>query len=86
MCIPCQAAKALLNRTTNIVEGNYNLLFKNEETEKTAKARYEVCMACPNKKPLIIVGGIQRYICTKCSCPLDAKVRAPDDVCPVGNW
>ena len=85
-CIPCQAAKALLNQGNNIIQGYTNLVFRNEEVEKVAAARYEVCLACPHKKPLIIINQVQHYICTKCTCPLDAKVRAPDEVCPIGNW
>ncbi len=89
-CIPCQAAKALLAKSGNIVEGYSNLIFKDEEIEKMAKARYEVCLACSNKKPLIVINMIQHYVCSKCKstikCPLDAKIRAVDEVCPIGNW
>ena len=24
--------------------------------------------------------------CGKCGCPLSAKVRAPQDACPIGKW
>jgi len=85
-CLPCQQAKNLLNKSHNIVQGYSNLLFKSEEVEKMAKARYDVCLACPKKQPLIVINGVQHYICTLCTCPIDAKVRAPDEVCPKGDW
>lgn len=85
-CIPCQQAKALINKGHNIIQGYSNLVFKNEEVEKVAKARYDVCLACPNKKPLIVINNVQHYICEICTCPIDAKVRALDEVCPKGNW
>lgn len=85
-CKACEAAKAVINKSHNIIQGYTNLVFKDEEIEKTAKARYEICLACPNKKPLIVINGVQHYLCIKCTCPLDAKIRVPDEVCPIGNW
>lgn len=87
-CAPCEAAKNALNKSNNILQGYSNLIFKDNEVEKVAKARYDICLNCSPeiRKPLIVVNGIQRYICTKCTCPLDAKVRAPNEVCPIGNW
>lgn len=85
-CIPCQQAKNLLHKTSNIIEGYSNLIITSEEVEILAKKRFEICIKCDNKKPLIVINGIQHYVCSKCSCPLDAKLRAKDEVCPIGKW
>jgi hypothetical protein len=85
-CIPCQQAKALLNKSYNIIEGYSNLISSTPEIEQMAEARYKVCLSCSNKKPLIIVSQVQHYICEICVCPIDAKIRATNEVCPKGNW
>lgn len=85
-CIPCQQAKATLSKGSNIVQGYTNLIFKDEIIEKMALARLEVCTPCKFRKVQVIIAGVEYSTCTKCKCPLDAKVRAPDEVCPKGDW
>ena len=66
-------------RPKRIIEG-----WKNHLTGKMpefSELRYETCMSCENKKQ--IVGG---HICGICKCPLKAKTKVADEVCPVNNW
>ena len=66
-------------RPKRIIEG-----WKNHLTGKIpefSELRYETCMSCEHKKQ--IVGG---YICGICKCPLKAKTKVADEVCPANNW
>lgn len=88
-CKSCEQARNLLNRGGNIFEGWSNLLVTNPEVELIAKQRLEICLACPFKVKLIAIAGTQLYACSKCTgvpCPIDAKVRSLNEVCPKGKW
>ena len=66
-------------RPKRIIEG-----WKNHLTGKIpefSELRYEACMACDHK--LKIVGG---HICGICKCPLKAKTKVADEVCPANKW
>jgi len=78
----------------NIISGFTNLAFPNEEVEKLAFERAEVCARCPfaMKTGLYSVVKDSRTVtiqgmkCTECGCNLSAKVRSVSDTCPVGKW
>lgn len=66
-------------RPKRIIEG-----WKNHLTGKIpgfSELRYKTCMECEHKTT--IVGG---YICGVCKCPLKAKTKVADEVCPANNW
>ena len=66
-------------RPKRIIEG-----WKNHLTGKIpdfSELRYKTCMECEHKTT--IVGG---YICGICKCPLKAKTKVADEVCPANNW
>ena len=66
-----------LKKGQEILSGFKNLIFKDEEIEKTAEVRMKFCFECPHKKDLR---------CGKCGCILSAKIRSEKSSCPVGNW
>ena len=80
---------------SNIIAGWANLAFTDPKVEELAKKRADICAACPFA---VFVGGIHTIVvdnkttqvrglkCTKCGCPLSAKVRSPHDYCPLGEW
>ncbi len=79
----------------NIVNGWYNLTIKNAVVEKIAMERASICAKCPFAE---MSSGIYTAVidnkttqirglkCTKCGCPLSAKVRSSKDYCPIGKW
>ena len=65
----------------NIVEGYVALLkkyfrYEPENVRIVAEKRLDICGNCTH-------GG---WICGKCGCLLDAKVRAAKSRCPIGKW
>lgn len=85
-CIPCQQAKNVLKKASNIVEGYTNLIIKDSEVETLAATRKQICLACEFKKPLVKVNNIQYYSCSICSCPVDSATRSTGYSCPKGKW
>lgn len=76
----------------NIISGWMNL-FLGLETE-LAKERSKHCKLCEhakmgswnkivNDEEIIEVQGL---ICGKCKCPLSAKLRSKNEVCPIKKW
>lgn len=65
------------SKLSEIKEGWKNYSFPNEQIEKEAKYKAEVCSQCPHS----VLG-----VCTKCGCPLAAKTRSPQSVCPENKW
>lgn len=84
-CTSCKN-KNPIKKLKNIIEGNKNLLFKNNEVEKIAEARLIECYKCPFKANLIIINGVQYYRCTICQCPIESKTRATNESCPKNKW
>jgi hypothetical protein len=64
-----------------IVEGWKNVIIHDDEVEKIASTRKAICDTCPNK---VIQLGME--CCSLCHCPLVAKTRSLDSVCPDGKW
>ena len=55
------------------------LLRQNQDVEKKARQRLQVCEFCPLKK---IRAGVN--VCGQCGCPLSALARQDEKVCV--NW
>ena len=64
-----------------IVDGWSHVLIKDEKTEAEAERRLSFCYGCKNRTQII---GID--CCSICSCPLLAKSRSVDSLCPAGKW
>jgi len=68
-------------KINNIINGWKNVIIKDEDIEELAKTRIQVCNNCPNKMKQL---GLD--VCGLCHCPLMAKVRSLDEVCPIKKW
>ncbi|MBF00634.1 hypothetical protein [Flavobacterium coralii] len=75
-----------------ILSGWKNYLDKTEVTEAVAKERAAICAACPslrNGRLLAFIKDdlteVEGAYCSKCGCPLSAKVRS-NDICPENKW
>ena len=80
---------------SNIIAGWSNLVFTDPEVEALAIQRAAICAKCPFAE---VLNGLHTMVvdkkttqvrglkCGKCGCPLSAKVRAPQDACPIGKW
>lgn len=85
-------------KVNEIIEGVKNSVFVNEEVEKIAKERYEICKQCPffsgnQDKPWMnpIEGPYYSKLrpdehCTVCACNIHAKNRSLQSSCPKGKW
>ncbi len=65
------------SKIKRIAEGWKFLIFPTKENEELANKRADICDSC---KYNIL------HVCSKCNCPLVAKVRSPDEECPEGKW
>lgn len=80
----------------HIIEGIKNTIFVQEEVEKIASQRMEICETCPknsfnSKKSFFDPGKYYSSIrpdvhCTMCACNLHAKVRSLHTNCPIDKW
>jgi len=80
---------------SNIIAGWSNLVFTDPQVEALAIQRAAICAKCPFAE---ILNGLHTVVvdkkttqvrglkCGKCGCPLSAKIRAPQDMCPIGKW
>ena len=80
---------------SNIIAGWSNLVFTDPQVEALAIQRAAICAKCPFAE---VLNGLHTMVvdkkttqvrglkCGKCGCPLSAKVRAPQDSCPIGKW
>lgn len=85
----------MIGKLRNILEGWKGYAFPDEDTEKEAKKRAEICAQCDSAKP---VDGMDRVLpdpdnkqaegmkCVECGCPLSSKLRAMDEECPLKKW
>ena len=64
-----------------IVDGWLNVAFTDDEVEKIADKRNEICNNCPLKGSMMKVD-----VCLVCHCPLVAKVRSMESACPKEFW
>lgn len=77
----------------NILKGWQNFIDKSEVSEEVAKNRAAKCSVCPfakHSKLLAFINDdlkeIEGFKCSKCSCPLSAKLRSLNETCPDGRW
>lgn len=74
-----------MSKIQEILSGWTNLVFKNEDVEKIAKERLEICSECefmseyPNEMKSFST-------CTSCGCVLSAKCRSEKSICPKDKW
>lgn len=47
------------------------------KNDVVATERLNICIPCEHRKFVT---------CAKCGCVLQAKVRLPEEACPVGKW
>lgn len=65
------------SKLSEIAEGWKNIVFRNPEVEKLAKARAAICAGCKYNV---------NSRCTECGCPLIAKTRSVTSYCPKHKW
>lgn len=80
----------------HIIEGIKNTIFVQEEVEKIAEQRQEICRTCmknsanssdPEFNPGKYHSTIRPDVhCTVCACNLHAKVRSLHTNCPIDKW
>ena len=76
----------------DIINGWKNYFLKSHVSDEVAVKRAQVCAGCPYAKKGRILSflkdelqEIEGVYCTKCGCPLSAKVRSTD-ICPIHKW
>ena len=71
-----------------IMEGVKNKVFKNEDIEEIAKARWIECSTCQHLDNIGNKCAIKatKPCCGKCGCSLGLKLRALSSGCPIGKW
>ena len=69
--------KKNLDQLKNMLDGWKNVFISDEEVELLASERQIVCEQCPHKK---------KFTCGLCGCPLKAKLRAVEAICPDDRW
>ena len=76
-----------------IVQGWINWITDNEK--ELALTRAEHCQKCVHREPFSkkfeeVIGSeireISDFKCSKCQCPLNAKLRVKKANCPIGKW
>ncbi|MBW2961276.1 hypothetical protein [Mesonia aestuariivivens] len=85
----------------DILNGWKNYLIENPVIEEVAKERSKICATSGpngNKCTHLSKGKftsmlrdyklheIEGYYCSKCKCPLSAKVRSKNEKCPINKW
>ena len=77
----------------NIIDGWYYVLIKDPEIEALAKEKAKHCKGCKHavtKKILKFVNKknleVEDRVCDLCDCPLIAKLRSPNEKCPINLW
>jgi Na+-translocating ferredoxin:NAD+ oxidoreductase RNF subunit RnfB len=77
----------------SILTGWVNVFFETPEVKAMAEARAVHCGECVNAGPGLVaemiddeIREVVGLVCTKCNCPLSAKIRSPYEKCPIGLW
>jgi hypothetical protein len=82
----------------HILEGLHNSIFVNEEVEKIAQERYNICKECPsnskNYSKLEVKPEESNYYskyrpdehCVECACNIHAKIRSLHTACDLNKW
>lgn len=80
--------KNALKNADKITEGFINTIFKKEEIEAIAKARFKICENCEMfdlKGDKCFAPGTQPC-CGNCGCSLNFKTRSLSSNCPLEKW
>lgn len=82
-----------MGKLANIIQGWKNYLFESKDIEDLAIERAHFCAKCPFAEEGIVpdliddrIEDVQGMVCNKCYCPLSAKLRSPEESCPIGKW
>ena len=82
-----------MSKIKNILNGWENFIAKSEVVESLARVRAEICSNCPKAKKSVLLAfvkdslkEVEGYKCAECQCPLSAKLRSKNEVCPLGQW
>ena len=65
------------NKLNIIINGWKNYIFENEEVEKEAIRRAEICSQCDYN---------WSNVCGQCGCLLPVKTRSEKSKCPLNKW
>jgi len=80
--------KAILSNLSGIAEGVINSIIVNDDIEKAAIERNDICKSCEHldvKGEDCLVSGSQPC-CSLCGCSLYFKTRSLSSECPAGKW
>ena len=72
--------RQVVNKLRNIILGTYYNLFNKQQ--QVAFKRRKICNSCPHKTKLGKLG----YICTKCGCIIESKIRVSSEHCYLNKW
>ncbi len=83
-----------MSKLNEIFNGYKNYLITDQNSEKVARERALICSKCEFAKkglhaavlPDYRIKEIKGYYCSKCKCPLSAKVRSKASKCPIKKW
>jgi len=83
-----------MNKIFSSLTGWKNYIITNINTEEIAIKRAKECSDCSYAylnniiKMMVVdkIHDIEGYYCSKCSCPLSAKIRSVNEKCPIGKW
>ena len=70
-----------MSQIKEIYQGFKNLVFQNEEINKTAEERLKICFECPVRE-----GKFCSKLKGGCGCMLAAKTRSSGSKCPKDKW
>ena len=77
----------------SVITGWWLFLFKKDKSEDMAKRRAVYCGVCPHATTGMFdaihddaIPAISGKSCKLCGCALVAKLRSPDEECPIGLW
>ena len=84
-------------QVSKIINGWYNYVSKDTETEKIALSRAKKCAVCPHKRDSKVFGWVKddikevsASVCNACEgvikCPIAMKVRSINEKCPKNEW
>ena len=71
-----------------ITAGVLNSIFKKQEIEVIAAARFEICQKCEqlDTEGVNCLAPGTQPCCAECGCSLDFKTRSLSSECPLGKW
>ena len=83
-----KSIREVINNIPKILEGIVNSIVHQDDVERTASIRFNICKGCPhidNEGKECLVPGSQPC-CSLCGCSLEFKTRSLSSECPDGRW